>query len=243
MLENASILVVDDEADLCDMLGFEFEMQGSHVFYAYDGEAAFDILNAQNVDVVITDIRMPRANGMELLERIRARDEAHPAVVFITAYDTTLSLREAFYRGAEGFFAKPFRLKDLVQRVETVLEQPQSRWNDRPVQPAAARLEQHYPDLATARASRRFDIGRGGFAAHTNDLDLTPGNYLDFTISFDNGPLPLIEGTGAVCWTARYNDSGQTVLGVEFAYLSGQSKQGLLPWLERCHCRPYIPQL
>jgi len=243
MLQNASILVVDDEPDLCDMLGFEFEMQGSQVYYAYDGEAAFDIVNAQNVDVVITDIRMPRANGMELLERIRARDEAHPAVVFITAYDTTLSLREAFFRGAEGFFAKPFRLKDLVRRVETVLEQPGARWRELPGEESKTRIDQHFDSIEKARAAHRFDVGRGGFAIYADAPDTAPGNHIDFRISFQSGSVPVLEGTGIVCWTARYNDSGETALGIEFLHLSEMSIKGILPWLQRCHCRSYIPQL
>lgn len=113
-LQQATVLIVDDEPDLCDMLAFEFSLQGSRVLSASDGDRAFQVVQSQKVDAVVTDIQMANGTGTELLDRIRGQNAYEPPVVFITAYDTMISPIEAYDRGAEAIFGKPFRLKDLI---------------------------------------------------------------------------------------------------------------------------------
>lgn len=244
-LEGANILVVDDEPDLCEMLAFEFRLQGSNVLLAGNGESAFETVRSQPVDAVITDIQMAHGTGVELLDRIRARHPHEPIVFFITAYDTALSPIDAYHRGAEAIFGKPFRLKDLVDRVQRTLTAPQLRWAEPPQEAPAVTLAFEWPSLKEARNLKELELGRGGFAVVLDNglktEQLEPGSLAAIDIKFHDGPLPSIEGAGIVRWLAE--DSNTALCGVEFEYVSPSCMQPLVHWIEANTCRPFIPQL
>jgi CheY-like chemotaxis protein len=242
-LKDATVLVVDDEPDLCDMLGFEFRMRGSQVYYAYSGEKAIGIVESTKIDAVITDIRMSNGNGIQLLERIRLRDDRMPAVVFITAYDTAVSPQEAYNRGAEGIFPKPFRLRDLVERVESVLTNPEQKWAAPPAKPVLRTIESRLPELETARQRRLFDLGRGGFALSGVESDPGVGDEIWFNIQFLAGAIPMLTGQGLVRWADSDADDNTAICGIEFLYLAENSRRSVLAWLAANTCRPYIPLL
>jgi len=245
-LEDATVLVVDDEPDLCDMLAFEFRLQGSRVLAANDGEAAFKLVQSQRIDAVVTDVQMARGTGLELLDRIRARHAHEPLVVFITAYDTALSPIEAYDRGAEGYFGKPFRLKDLIDRVQRVLTAPRIRWENPPLHLPDFCVARHCQSLQTARELRTIELGRGGFALSLDGNpppgQIEPGRPLAFDIKFQNGPLNTVEGSGAVRWLVEDRNSHVTC-GIEFDYLEPACRQNVLDWLASNPCRPFIPRL
>jgi len=245
-LEHATVLVVDDEPDLCDMLAFEFRLQGSRVLSANDGEGAFKLVQSQRIDAVVTDVQMARGTGLQLLDRIRARHAHEPLVVFITAYDTALSPIEAYDRGAEGYFGKPFRLKDLIDRVQRVLTAPRIRWANPPLNQPELCIVRQWKSLQTARQQRTIELGRGGFALSLDGNppagQIEPGQPVAFNIAFQTGPLNTIEGSGAVRWLIE-NRNSRPACGIEFDYLAPTCRQNVLDWLASNPCRPFIPRL
>ncbi|MCX5759714.1 MAG: response regulator, partial [Candidatus Hydrogenedentes bacterium] len=160
-LKDSTVLVVDDEPDLCDMVAFEFKLQGSRVFAANNGRSALGIVESHQVNAVITDIRMAGYNGIELLDSIRSLNVSNPAVFFITAYESDLTPSEAYHKGAEGIFAKPFSLKALVDHVQKCLAPPEERWAYWPTSVPTRILERHLPDIAHAREEGLLHVGRG----------------------------------------------------------------------------------
>ncbi len=243
LLKDATVLVVDDEPDLCEMLRFEFEMNGCQVFDAHGGNAAFDLFLARDIDVVVTDIRMPGGNGMDLLENIRGcKDKRQPLVIFITAYDTVPFPREAFDRGADGFFAKPFRLKDMVRRVEALLEPPEQRWSRMPELLPPISVRRQFASVDQARAAKSCDIGRGGVALAFNKSAM-PQHQVAFSLAFDAGPLQLLEAVGAVVWTESSGDGLNAIAGIEFGYVPEDSRRQLFEWLEQNPRKAFIPKL
>lgn len=118
--EQPSILIVDDEVDICDMMKFTFESKGFQTFIAHDAEEAFNVVKNNSVDVVISDVRMPKGGGMKLLTDIKSYNSAKPKVFLITGYSDG-STDEAIEAGAEDVLAKPIKLKDLVEEVNRVL--------------------------------------------------------------------------------------------------------------------------
>src|SRR4051794_16759683 len=80
------VLIVDDEIDLREAVAFDFERKGYQVLTAANGEEAYQIATRDNVDVILTDVRMPGGDGIELLRRLKDRDGWSPAVFLMTGY-------------------------------------------------------------------------------------------------------------------------------------------------------------
>src|SRR5260221_1189567 len=105
--ERKQILVVDDEPNLRRVLSAQLERDGYDVHTAEDGEQALLILKENHLDLVITDLRMPKVDGMELLRRALELDDELP-VVMITAHGTVDNAVEALKTGAFDYITKPF---------------------------------------------------------------------------------------------------------------------------------------
>ena len=121
MVENSpKILIVDDEVDICDMMMFTFDSKGFKTFIAHDAEEAFKIVQEEDLDVVVSDVRMPKGGGMKLLADIKDKDPNKPKVFLITGYSDG-STDDAIQAGAEAVLAKPIKLIDLVEEVSKAL--------------------------------------------------------------------------------------------------------------------------
>lgn len=116
----AYILVVDDEERMRHLLSIMLEQSGHRVEGAGDGEAALAKIRATPFDLVITDIKMPRMNGIDLLKKVKEKDLACP-IVFITAFATVDSAVEAMRLGAADYITKPFDAERILLTVERTL--------------------------------------------------------------------------------------------------------------------------
>ncbi len=105
--ERKQILVVDDEPNLRRVLSAQLERDGYDVHTAEDGEQALGMLKEHHIDLVISDLRMPKVDGMELLRRVVASEDSIP-VVIITAHGTVDNAVEALKTGAFDYITKPF---------------------------------------------------------------------------------------------------------------------------------------
>jgi two-component system response regulator AtoC len=120
LLEKKQILVVDDEPNLRRVLSAQLERDGYDVHTSEDGEQALALLRDHHIDLVITDLRMPRVDGMELLRRIAAFEEPAP-VVMITAHGTVDTAVEALKTGAFDYITKPFDQDEVRTIVKKAL--------------------------------------------------------------------------------------------------------------------------
>lgn len=116
----ARILIVDDEERMRHLLSIMLGRKGYHVEQAADGVEALEMIAAAPFDMVITDIKMPRMDGAELLRKINEM-EIPPPVVFITAFATVESAVEAMRQGAVDYITKPFEEERIVLTVERTL--------------------------------------------------------------------------------------------------------------------------
>ncbi|MBV9211932.1 MAG: sigma-54-dependent Fis family transcriptional regulator, partial [Acidobacteria bacterium] len=117
----AHLLIVDDEQGIRQLLTLVFERAGHQVRVAEGGRRALEVLRSENVDLIISDVKMPDMNGIELLRSAR---EVAPdvAVVMMTAFATVDTAREAFKLGADDFIQKPFDVDELKLIVAKALE-------------------------------------------------------------------------------------------------------------------------
>ncbi len=113
-LSGKTILVVDDEAELREILREEFEFLGCRVLESENGTRALELLDKESVNAVISDVRMGGGNGITLLTKIRQRDPEVPVVLLVTGF-ADISKEEAIEQGALGLIAKPFQMDALVK--------------------------------------------------------------------------------------------------------------------------------
>ena len=115
------MLVVDDELVVQSLVRDALEDEGHAVDTASNGEEALEILTTRNIDLLISDIRMPRMNGIELAERARAMNPSI-GVVFITGYASLSTAKDAIKQGALDYVMKPFELSEIRQAVHNAIE-------------------------------------------------------------------------------------------------------------------------
>lgn len=119
-----SILVVEDDAVLNKMICAKLKAQDYTVYQAYDGEEALDLLDKEYVDLIISDIMMPRMDGITLIKELREADYNMP-VLIITAKDQMEDMEEGFKAGSDDYMVKPINLKEMVLRVQALLRRSQ----------------------------------------------------------------------------------------------------------------------
>jgi len=129
-VKSARILVVDDEESMRHYLHRTLEKAGHEVRASGSAREALEILETEAVDVLLTDIRMPGMDGLELFRRTR---EVSPGtgVLLMTAYGSIRSAVEAVRAGAENYLTKPFEKEDLLLSVERAAERARLRADNR----------------------------------------------------------------------------------------------------------------
>ncbi len=124
MREKKQILIADDEANLRRVLGAQLQRDGYDVLFAEDGEQALAMLSDHHVDLVISDLRMPKLDGMQLLKRVVENKPELP-VIIITAHGTVDTAVEALKLGAFDYVTKPFdrhEFKHVVDKAARTVE-------------------------------------------------------------------------------------------------------------------------
>jgi DNA-binding NtrC family response regulator len=132
---TASILVVDDEPAIQDILTWALSAEGYRVATAGSGEEALTRVEGEDFDVIVTDIVMPGLDGLEVLERSRVLNP-RAAVIVMTAYAALETAIAALRRGAADYLEKPFSVDLLKERVQKLLQYRETIWKDRLVQRA-----------------------------------------------------------------------------------------------------------
>ncbi|MEO6144616.1 MAG: response regulator transcription factor [Dermatophilaceae bacterium] len=119
----AILLVADDEPRIRTMLNRSLSAQGHTVCEASNGQAALDLLDSHDVDLVLLDLAMPRRDGLDVLGVLKAR-ESSPPVIVLTATTELSSRIQALDRGAVDVVVKPFSTSELSARIRRHLRRP-----------------------------------------------------------------------------------------------------------------------
>jgi two-component system, OmpR family, copper resistance phosphate regulon response regulator CusR len=119
--EELSILLVEDEKKIADVLKKGLTEQQFHVEVAYDGLIGKKLFESYPFNLIILDLNLPGINGYELCRIIRNRNEKIP-VIMLTALDTTADKIEGFEAGADDYIVKPFDFKELLVRIKALLK-------------------------------------------------------------------------------------------------------------------------
>ena len=117
----ATILIVDDEQDILDQLPAIIQRWGHSALTAANGFAALKVFETNPVDLIISDIRMPEMDGLQLLQKLQDIDKTCP-VLFLTGYPSDETAIEAMQSGAEDYLVKPVNYDELKLRIQKCLE-------------------------------------------------------------------------------------------------------------------------
>jgi DNA-binding response OmpR family regulator len=117
-----TVLVVDDERDILDLVRFRLEHDGYRVLTASDGQMGLTLAQAERPDLCILDVMMPKLSGLEVLAQLRADPStANTRVILLTARGQDADVDRGFELGANDYVTKPFSPKELRRRVHAQL--------------------------------------------------------------------------------------------------------------------------
>ena len=117
MKNTITILVVDDEQMMRDLLTKILARDGYQILTAEDGQAALEMLDQHQIDLIISDMKMPRLNGFELLKIVK-KDYPTIGMIMMTAYGDTYTVKDALLLGADEYLTKPFKSFEVSLIVE-----------------------------------------------------------------------------------------------------------------------------
>lgn len=117
MEETLNVLVVDDEAILRNLLDKILNREGYHVFLARSAQEALQILSDSQIDIVLSDVKMPGMDGFALLREIK---KSYPQIgtIMMTGYEDAFSVKDALLLGADDYITKPFKSIEVSMIIE-----------------------------------------------------------------------------------------------------------------------------
>ena len=161
----ASVLVVDDEQDLVDLVRSYLEREGFKVLTAGDGPTALELARQHAPDVLVLDLMLPGLDGVEVCRRLRQWSDAY--VLMLTARAEEVDKLIGLAVGADDYMTKPFSPRELVARVKTLLRRPRGA--------TAAAAEEAPPVLAFG--DLLIDTGRREVTRNGQPLTLTAREF------------------------------------------------------------------
>lgn len=125
---STKVLIADDEADILDLLEYNFQKAGYNVFRAMNGDEAVKLAIQEKPDLILLDVMMPQVDGISACHRIREIPSLnHASVVFLTARSEEYSELAGFEAGADDYIFKPIRPRALMGRVKAILRRQRSQ--------------------------------------------------------------------------------------------------------------------
>lgn len=120
MSSKPKILIVDDEPLIRDALAYKLKKDGYDIDTAEDGEKAIDMIDAEDYQIIISDIMMPFVSGFELVKILKERGKEAP-VLMLTSLNSETAVLKAFDLGADDYMTKPFSPNELSVRIKKLL--------------------------------------------------------------------------------------------------------------------------
>jgi two-component system, OmpR family, alkaline phosphatase synthesis response regulator PhoP len=133
-----TILVVDDETNLVELLADYLSREGYEALTALDGLTALGLARAQQPDLIVLDVMLPGLDGIEVCRRLRQFSDAY--VLMLTARAEEIDKLVGLAIGADDYMTKPFSPRELVARVKALLRRPRSQTSEEPAAPPSLRI-------------------------------------------------------------------------------------------------------
>lgn len=120
--KKATILLVDDEPDILEFIGYNLEKEDYHVLKAENGKKGIELAQKEQPDLILLDLMMPELDGIETCELIRANEQLkNTLIVFLTARSEDYSQIAGYNAGADDYISKPVKPKVLVSKIKALI--------------------------------------------------------------------------------------------------------------------------
>jgi len=120
-MPKTKLLLLEDDTNLSETVCEFLESKGYEITPIYDGEAAETLIYEHHFDLFLLDVNVPLLNGFELLKNVRKEGNTTPAI-FLTSLNAIEDLEQGYESGCDDYLRKPFALKELLFRIETILK-------------------------------------------------------------------------------------------------------------------------
>jgi CheY-like chemotaxis protein len=219
-LSDATILVVDDEPYYREIASEWLKREGCRVLTAADGAEALEHIRNNKVHAILTDIRMPRLDGTELIKQVKAFGAYTPTALSISGF-SDLSPRDAYDLGIEAQLAKPISRKVLISALQRALLDREDVWALPPRPGKIPRLGFRYDSLATAIDKGLISFGHGGFCLRA-DVTQREESSIAFELHFA-ADQNVLSGQGVLRWIA----ATERLVGIEIFRLDDPGRAWL----------------
>jgi DNA-binding response OmpR family regulator len=162
VVEQLTVLVVDDEIALAGVVAGYLERDGFSVLLAHDGPSAVELAEARRPDLIVLDVMLPGFDGVEVCRRIRQFSDAY--IIMLTARDEEVDKIVGLSVGADDYLVKPFSPRELIARVRAMLRRPRS--------PAVSPAVTTIGDLAIDEESRKVAVAGAPVELTRTEFDL-----------------------------------------------------------------------
>ncbi|MEC0241498.1 response regulator transcription factor [Paenibacillus dokdonensis] len=201
-MKKETILLVDDEKEIVELLDIYFSNEGYRLLKAYDGAEALSWLENEEVDLIILDVMMPRMDGIAACMKIR--EERHVPIIMLSAKNTDMDKINGLSIGADDYVGKPFNPLELVARAKSQLRRYHRFNKDTPVL-----VEEHtmaFEDLV-------IDTGKHEVHIDGQKVKLTPREFAILELlTRHQGQVLSMEQIYNNVWNEPFLDGGNTVM-------------------------------
>ncbi|MCH7401532.1 response regulator transcription factor [Belliella kenyensis] len=204
-MNPAKILVIEDDERLASLLQRGLKEAGMDVLIAYDGAYGIKLFESTLPHLVITDLILPKVNGLEVSKLLRANYPQVP-IIMLTALGTTDDKVEGFDAGADDYMVKPFDLRELLARVKTLLKRTRG-------------LSSPFDNNQLAYADLSIDLQLKQVTRSGQNIDLTPKEFRLLTYFLQNPERVLSrEEIAREVWEVNF-DTGTNFVDVYINYI------------------------
>lgn len=202
----SSILVVDDEREIADLVNFYLSNEGYDVHVFYEGKPALEFIESNEMDLVILDVMLPDIDGFSICKRIR--EAYHYPVIMLTAKVEDIDKITGLTLGADDYITKPFNPLEMVARVKAQLRRytRYNSLNSLPVESSDRPSEFDFGGLVINKETHKCTL-------YGQPLQLTP---IEFSILWylceNKGKVVSSEELFEAVWGEKYIDNNNTVM-------------------------------
>lgn len=234
-LSDATVLLVDDEPYLLEIFRMWFERHGRRVVTAENGRQGLERAAEHRPDLIVSDVRMPIMDGIEMARRLKEAGTSSAGLVFVSGF-TDLSHRDCFDLGVEALLPKPLRRPTLMATVQRCLLDGEERWREPPADAGQRTLSASFESVPAARRQGLIEFGRGGFCIRSS-LAAPAGLPIGLDLAFEDGRQAL-KGHGIVRWS----EPGEQQVGVEITCVDDENREWVSALAARNESRSFIPR-